>query len=111
MLPYKTLLSINKILKTPVYQQISNQFVALIRNGTLKSGQKILSSRALSEILGVHRKTVIVALDELLVQGWLETKQGSGTFVAKNLPEIKPQKLKENEAFSLKKASQHISIK
>ncbi|MDZ7936409.1 MAG: PLP-dependent aminotransferase family protein, partial [Emticicia sp.] len=88
----------------PVYQQISNQFIALIRGGTLKSGQKILSSRALSELLGVHRKTVIMALDELLAQGWLETKQGSGTFVAKNLPEIKPQKLKGREKIFIKKA-------
>jgi GntR family transcriptional regulator/MocR family aminotransferase len=99
-----SLFSINKNLKTPIYQQLTNQFMQLIRSGTLQSGQKILSSRALSEILGVHRKTVIVALDELLAQGWLETKQGSGTFVAKNLPEIKPQKLKENESISIKKA-------
>ena len=97
--PYKAFLSIDKNLKKPVYQQITNQFVNLIRNGTLKSGQKILSSRALSEVLGVHRKTVIVALDELLAQGWLETKQGNGTFVAGNLPEMKPQKLKESSAF------------
>lgn len=102
--PYKSFLSIDKSLKMPVYQQITNQFTSLIRNGTLKSGQKILSSRALSEVLGVHRKTVIMALDELLAQGWLETKQGNGTFVAKNLPEIKPQKLKESENISIKKA-------
>ena len=101
--PYKSLLSIDKSLKTPIYQQITNQLIGLIRNGTLKSGQKILSSRQLSELLEVHRKTVIVALDELLAQGWLETKQGSGTFVANNLPEIRPQKLKENEGFTLKK--------
>lgn len=102
--PYKSFLSVDKTLKTPVYQQITNQFTHLIRNGTLQSGQKIMSSRALSEVLSVHRKTVIMALDELLAQGWLETKQGSGTFVAKNLPEIKPQKLKERENISIKKA-------
>ncbi len=104
MLPYKSLLSIDKNLKMPVYQQITNQIITLIRKGTLKSGQRFLSSRALSEVLGVHRKTVIVALDELLAQGWLETKQGSGTFVANNLPEIKPQKLKENDSFLPKRA-------
>ncbi len=88
----------------PVYQQISNQFVDLIKNGTLKSGQKILSSRALSEILNVHRKTIVMALDELLAQGWLETKQGNGTFVTNNLPEIKPQKLTEKPPVFTKKA-------
>ena len=76
----------------------------MIRNGTLKSGQKILSSRQLSKLLEVHRKTVIVAFDELLAQGWLETKEGSGTFISNRLPEIKPQKLKENDHFLAKKA-------
>lgn len=111
MLPYKSLFLIDKASKVPVYQQISNQLIQLIRNGTLKSGQKILSSRALSEVLDVHRKTVIVAIDELLAQGWLETKQGSGTFIAHNLPEIKPLKLKENEGFSIKKAGFSFEVK
>jgi GntR family transcriptional regulator / MocR family aminotransferase len=102
LFPYKSLLSIDKNLKMPVYQQITNQLINLIRSGTLKSGQKILSSRALCEILSVHRKTVIVALDELLAQGWLETKQGSGTFVAKNLPEMKVQILIESNHFLTK---------
>ncbi|CAH0997579.1 HTH-type transcriptional regulator NorG [Emticicia aquatica] len=109
LIPFKSLLSIDKSLKMPIYQQISNQLIHLIRNGTLKSGQKILSSRQFSEMLGVHRKTIVVVLDDLLAQGWLETKQGSGTFVANNLPEIKPQRLKETELssteyFSVKKA-------
>lgn len=104
MFPYKSLLSVSKDSKEPIYQQITNQFTHLIRNGMLKSGQQILSSRALSDVLGVHRKTVIMALDELLAQGWLETKQGSGTFVAKNLPEMKPQKLKDSKDVSIKKA-------
>lgn len=104
MFPYKSLLSVSKDSKEPIYQQITNQFTLLIRNGMLKSGQQILSSRALSDVLGVHRKTVIMALDELLAQGWLETKQGSGTFVAKNLPEMKPQKLKDSKDTSIKKA-------
>jgi GntR family transcriptional regulator / MocR family aminotransferase len=104
MLPYKSLLSIDKSLKIPVYQQITNQFISLIRNGTLKSGQKILSSRQLSGILEVHRKTIIAAFEELFAQGWLEAKQGSCTFIAKNLPEIKPQKLQEEQQFSTKKA-------
>jgi GntR family transcriptional regulator / MocR family aminotransferase len=102
--PYKSILLIDKKLKTPVYQQLSNQFIQLIQNGTLKSGQKILSSRALSKLLEIHRKTVVVAFDELLTQGWLETKQGSGTYIAAKLPEIKHQKLISEKIFSNKKA-------
>ncbi|MFN3489425.1 MAG: hypothetical protein ACK4YV_09835 [Emticicia sp.] len=35
---FQSFLSINKTLKVPVYQQITNQFMHLIRNGTLKLG-------------------------------------------------------------------------
>lgn len=95
MLPLSSLLVIDKNLKTPVYQQLSNQFIHLIQTGVLQSGQQIMSSRKLSEQLDVHRKTITQVYDELIVQGWLETKAGSGTFVAKNLPEIHPQQLEE----------------
>lgn len=104
MLPYKSLLEVDKNAKMPIYQQITNQLIALIRQGTLKSGQKIMSSRQLSELLEVHRKTITQVFDELIIQGWLDTKPGSGTFVAKNLPEISPQKLKENASDSPQKA-------
>lgn len=95
MLPLQSLLNIDKSLKTPLYQQLSNQFIHLIQTGVLQSGQQIMSSRKLSEQLDVHRKTITQVFDELIVQGWLETKAGSGTFVAKNLPEINPQQLNE----------------
>lgn len=95
MFPYKSSIHLDKTLKTPLYQQISNQILALIREGKLSFGQKILSSRAMSEQLSVHRKTVTQVYDELIAQGWLETKPNSGTFVAQNLPEITPQALNE----------------
>lgn len=41
--------------------------------------------------MGVHRKTITQVFEELISQGWLESKLGSGTFVAKNLPQISPQ--------------------
>jgi GntR family transcriptional regulator / MocR family aminotransferase len=98
-LPFKTLLQLDKNAKMPIYQQITNQFIDLIRNGILQSGQKIVSSRVLSDLLEVHRKTVMTAFDDLLAQGWLETKAGSGTFIAHNLPEINPQKLAPQKGF------------
>ncbi|MCU0326388.1 MAG: PLP-dependent aminotransferase family protein [Spirosomaceae bacterium] len=103
MLPLSSLLVINKTLKTPVYQQLTNQFIHLIQTGVLQGGQQIMSSRKLSEQLDVHRKTITQVYDELIVQGWLETKAGSGTFVAKNLPEIHPQKLDEKPTITERK--------
>jgi GntR family transcriptional regulator/MocR family aminotransferase len=36
--------------------------------------------------LAVHRNTVLAALGELMAEGWIETKPGLGTFVAKAIP-------------------------
>ena len=91
MLPLSSLLTIDKADRHAVYLQIANQLTDLIRKGTIQSGQQILSSRQLADSLGIHRKTVVRAYDELLAQGWLESRVGSGTFVAANFPEIKAQ--------------------
>jgi GntR family transcriptional regulator / MocR family aminotransferase len=90
MLPFKSLISVDRKDKQAIHLQVANQLMQLIKRGILKSGQRIISSRELSIQLKVHRKTVIHAFDELKAQGWLETKAGSGTLVAKNLPELKP---------------------
>lgn len=104
MLPLNALIIVNKNSKTPIYQQIIERFIYLIQSGTLKKGQKIMSSRKLSELLDLHRKTITIAYEELILQGWLETKQSSGTFVASNLPEIKSEKLIDNPVVLPQKA-------
>jgi GntR family transcriptional regulator / MocR family aminotransferase len=104
MFPFKSLIQIDKESKTPIYQQITNQFIGLIKNGTLQTGQKIISSRELCFLLEVHRKTVVMAYDELILLGWFDAKTGSGTFVANNLPEIQPQKFDKKQVDFNKKA-------
>ena len=88
-------INIDKSLKTPAYQQLINQIIHLIQNGILKPGQQLPSSRLLGEQLGVHRKTIVQAFDDLVIQGWLEPKLGSGTYVSNNLPEQNAQPLVE----------------
>lgn len=85
-----TLITPEKGGKQPVYLQIANQLMSLIKNGTLQPGYRLLSTRQLSTILKVHRRTVVQAYDELLAQGWLESQTGNGTFVARNLPDLRP---------------------
>jgi GntR family transcriptional regulator/MocR family aminotransferase len=88
-----SLLNIDKNAAAPVYLQIGNQLMGLIKVGTLSAGYRLPSTRQLALALNVHRKTVIRAYDELLAQGWLESHTGSGTFVALHLPAFKPQPL------------------
>jgi GntR family transcriptional regulator / MocR family aminotransferase len=67
--------------------QIARQVRELVLAGRLKPGAKLPSSRALSEQLVVARATVVEAYEQLLGEGYLETRRGSGTAVAAELPE------------------------
>ncbi|MEO3762728.1 PLP-dependent aminotransferase family protein [Streptomyces sp. B8F3] len=53
-----------------------------VRTGRLAPGTRLPSSRALAADLGVARNTVADAYTELVAEGWLTARQGSGTRVA-----------------------------
>lgn len=55
---------------------------AAIRDGRLAPGTRLPSSRALAADLGVARGTVAEAYDQLVIEGWLAARHGSGTSVA-----------------------------
>jgi GntR family transcriptional regulator len=67
----------------PLFSRIQEYIADLILTGKLKPETKIQSEREFSEDLGVSRMTVRKALTELVNEGLLERKQGSGTYVAK----------------------------
>jgi GntR family transcriptional regulator / MocR family aminotransferase len=89
MLPVYGSLQVDKTLRAPIYIQLSSQIMALIKTGRLQPGQQLPSSRQLALHLALHRKSIVQAYEELLSQGWLESHLGSGTFVSKQLPDIK----------------------
>ncbi|WP_439558688.1 PLP-dependent aminotransferase family protein [Dyadobacter sp.] len=92
MQPLSSLISPDRSGRSPLYLQIAGQLTALIRNGTLQPGHRLLSSRQLAILLQVNRRTIVQAYDELLAQGWLESHTGSGTYVARSLPEMASEK-------------------
>ncbi|MBS1563867.1 MAG: PLP-dependent aminotransferase family protein [Bacteroidetes bacterium] len=107
-----TLISIDKTSREPVYLQIAAQLIALIRGGTLGPGHRLPSTRQLAGWLDIHRKTAVQAYDELLLQGWLESRSGSGTFVAGQMPVAKPQRLqRESIAEAPAKPAKGFSIR
>ena len=93
MLPFKTLIHLDKSLPVPVFVQLSNQLGQLIRAGTLTPGQRLPGTRQLAELLDLNRQTIVASYDEGVAQGWLESRSGSGTYVADYFPEVKPQGL------------------
>ncbi|MFE7515270.1 GntR family transcriptional regulator, partial [Streptomyces sp. NPDC057540] len=54
-----------------------------VRSGRLAPGTRLPSSRSLAADLGMARNTVADAYAELVAEGWLTARQGSGTRVAR----------------------------
>ncbi len=97
MIPYKTIIKIDRASKQPIYIQLTNQFIGLIKERTLPPQAKLPGTRTLSDLIGLHRKTVIACYEELLLQGWIESIPKKGTFVQKDIPILQQQKWTENE--------------
>ncbi len=75
-------------LTAPLYQQLYEHLRAAILAGQLPRGTKIPSTRALADELGVSRNTILNAYEQLFAEGYLESVEGSGTFVTRELPEL-----------------------
>ena len=69
-----------------LYLKISNAIRNSIKEGNVKLGEKLPSARSLAEQLSVNRHTVMAAYNELVAQGWVETKQRQGYRVTLTLP-------------------------
>jgi GntR family transcriptional regulator/MocR family aminotransferase len=70
-------------LQTQIYLAIRHAIV----DGLLKPGSRLVSSRALATDLGVSRTTTLLALEQLIAEGYLVSRRGSGTYVADELPD------------------------
>ncbi|MFC3801604.1 GntR family transcriptional regulator [Cohnella sp. GCM10012308] len=68
---------------TPIYEQIVQNFKALIAKGALAEGDRIPSVRELSATLLVNHNTVAKSYQELERQGVIVSLRGKGAFVAK----------------------------
>jgi GntR family transcriptional regulator/MocR family aminotransferase len=71
----------------PFYLQIYEGVRAAITSGRLIPGQRLPSTRTLAEELQISRYPVFSAFDQLLQEGYLDGKVGSGTFVSYNIPD------------------------
>ncbi len=72
----------------PIYEQIKRQIVHAILSGELVPGDTLPSLRSLAKELKVGVLTVNRAYTELENEGYLETVQGKGCFVAEKSSEI-----------------------
>lgn len=70
---------------SPLYQQLANDLRKLILDGKISSGESIPSERILCEKTDASRVTVRKAIDQLIMEGLLFRRQGSGTFISERI--------------------------
>ncbi len=66
----------------PISRQIVDGVRMKIATGELSLGHQLPSVRGLAQQLGINPNTVAKAYAELTAEGWLESRQGLGLFVA-----------------------------
>ena len=65
----------------PAYEQIYMYIREEIKNGRLKCGDSLPSSRALAEYLQFSRSTILMAYDQLVAEGYIESVPQKGYYV------------------------------
>lgn len=91
----------------PVYIQLGEQIRLLIRNGALKAGDLMPTTRSLAVQLQINVNTVARVYRDLQSSGHLLLKRGVGTFVADGVDQ--PMEKKQFELLE-KKVGQIIQI-
>lgn len=65
----------------PLFHQIYLGLREAILSGAFHSGETLPSTRDLAEQLGISRTVALLAYDQLLAEGFIEGRRGSGTYV------------------------------
>ena len=92
-------IQINNSSDEPIYLQIKNQIKAQIISGDLKVGEQLPSIRFLAKEIRVSMLTAKRAFDELELDGFINSVQGKGNFVAaQNKELIREEYLKKIES-------------
>ena len=77
--------------RTPLARQIYMQVRSAVLAGALRPGSRVPSSRAMASKLGVARASVVSAYEHLLAEGYVESRKGSGTFIAVGVTGLAPR--------------------
>src|SRR5260221_13338586 len=76
------LIAVDRSQDTSLIRQVYDQVRLRITRGDLQAGEHLPSTRQLAADLHVSRIVILEAYDQLLAEGYIESRQGSGTYVA-----------------------------
>jgi GntR family transcriptional regulator/MocR family aminotransferase len=81
------MLTLDDASSVPLYRQVYDQLRQAILGGRFRPGDRLPSTRALAASLDVARITVEQGYEQLAGEGYLESRPGSGRYVARPLPD------------------------
>ena len=84
---WPALLSLDAKRAVPLHRQLYAELRQAIVNGRFAPGVALPASRVLARDLRISRNTVLAAFEQLLAEGYLVSRHGSGTFVTESLPD------------------------
>lgn len=97
---------INSSSMVPIYEQLMDQFKAMIVKGELKENDSLPSVRTLAKELKISALTVKKAYDLLEEEGFTVTIHGKGTYVAHTSSELLLEERRKEVETDLEKAIQ-----
>lgn len=94
----------------PLHKQLYEGLRDTILRGQLSAGTRLPSTRAYALELGVSRGTVQLAFEQLIAEGYLSGRTGSGTYVASSFPSEEVERpVKNSQYCRFESAERHIS--
>ncbi|MBZ4419374.1 PLP-dependent aminotransferase family protein [Myxococcus sp. RHSTA-1-4] len=84
------IIAVDRRSPVPLYRQVYEGYREAIVDRRLRAGQRLPSTRSLASELGISRIPILGAFEQLLAEGYFESRVGAGTFVAHSLPDEGP---------------------
>jgi DNA-binding FadR family transcriptional regulator len=109
-------MEMTRLTKRNHYEEIKDQLLQMILDGKLKVGDKLPSTKEMSESFGVGRSTTREALSALKAMGLIEIRQGGGCRVIHNtpaeiaVPELDSLRMNRSVLLELLEARQSLEV-
>lgn len=81
------IIPLDRRLARPLHRQLYDGYREAIVDGRLRPGQRLPSTRTLARDLQISRMPVVIAFEQLVAEGYVESRVGAGSFVSPALPD------------------------
>src|SRR5262245_11028902 len=96
----------------PKYGQITRALCASIQSGAAAPGSRLPSTRYLARELGVSRNIVLLAYEQLMLEGYVVSRRGGGTYVSPGLhrPAASPPRVRTERSGPARLSSSGVRL-